>query len=266
MASGTQPLSNLLNMSIPGPFLCAGTKGTLLRLVPVEHLRGKESPELYFKSGPSFTLGRSPEADWVTCFFPRSEKNDQRSKRISKIHARIEFHDERLWIYRTGSAALHVNDYEIGPEPARASVADRDRIVVAEDYGVNLHYDVSLQGAFKFANGDSWQAGKIELNSGLPGAIRFEPINSALGIRNACWLFVDVGFGSAQVGGLKAGAELAPHQGTILLTGGCFWILNSVNNDKVSVNDYLLMAREVIPLTQNDSIWLGAVRYRAEIN
>jgi hypothetical protein len=265
MANATQTSANRLSISIPAPFLAAGSRGTLLRLVPIEQLRAREAIELYFKCGSNFSLGRSPEADWVTCFFPRNEKNDQRSRRLSKVHARIDFRNNRLWIHRTGGAALHVAGSEVGPEPAQATLTDRDQILLAEDYGLNLYYDVSLQGTLLFANGDLWQKGKIEFNPGLPGAIRFEPLNSALGFRNSCWLFVDVGFGGARAGVLNAGSELAPQQGTILMIGGCFWILNLVNNEKVAVNDYRLAAQEAVPLTHGDSVWLGATRYRAEI-
>jgi hypothetical protein len=258
--------TNRISISIPGPFLAAGSRGTRMRLVPVEHLRGKPTIELYFKTGDTFSMGRSSEADWVSCFFPRNEKNDQRSKRLSKIHAQLEFREGKLWVHRAGSGALHIEGHEVGADPKGLGLREMDQIVLAEDYSLEIYYDISLHGTLRFVNGDMWQAGRVQIDPRLLGAVRFEPVNSALGYRNGCWLFVDVGFGSARGGVLTAGAELAPQQGVILMIDGCFWILNLVNNEKVAVNDYRLAAHEIVPLTQGDSVWLGAIRYRTEIN
>ena len=257
--------TNRIRISIPEAFLAAGTTGTLLRLVPVEQLRGRPPVELYLKTGPSFTLGRSPEADWIACFFPRNDKNDLRSRRLSKIHARVEHREGQLWVHRTSNSSLHIGQREVGNDPAGAALKESDQLVLAEDYALGVYFDMSLQGTLRFSNGDAWQKGRIAFNPSALGAVRFEPLNSALAIRDGCWLFVDVGFGSARGGVLSAGSELAPQQGVILTAGGCFWILNLVNNQKVAVNDYRPVAQEVIPLTQGDSVWLGAVRYRVEI-
>jgi hypothetical protein len=254
-----------ISVTIPEGFLAAGTPGTLLRLVPVEQLRGKPPLELYLKTGTSFSLGRSPEADWIACFFPRNEKNDQRSRRLSKVHARIEYREGQLWAHRASTSALHIGKQEVGNNPAGAALRERDQLILAEDYTVEVYYDISLQGTLEFANGQSWQMGRIEFDPTLLGAVRFEPLNSTLAIRSSCWLFVDVGFGGARGGVLTAGSELAPQQGVFLTIGGCFWMLNLVNNEKLAVNDYRPAAQEIIPLTQSDSVWLGATRYRVEI-
>jgi hypothetical protein len=260
-ANSTQRIS----VVIPEAFLSAGTPGTLLRLVPVEQLRGRPPLELYLKSGSNFSLGRSPEADWITCFFPRNEKNDLRSRRLSKVHTRIEYKDGQLWAHRVSSSGLHIGNREVGNDPAGATLRERDQLILAEDYTIEIYFDISLQGTLQFANGESWQMGRIEFNQTLLGAVRFEPLNSALAIRNSSWLFVDVGFGSARGGVLTAGSELAPQQGVFLTIGGCFWMLNLVNNDKLAVNDYRPASQEIVPLTQGDSVWLGATRYCVEI-
>jgi hypothetical protein len=257
--------TNRISVTIPAAFFASGTPGTLLRLVPVEQLRGRPPLELYLKTGAVFSLGRSPEADWIACFFPRNEKNDLRSRRLSKVHARIEYREGQLWAHRATTSALHIGNRDVGNDPAGAALRERDQLVLAEDYAIEVYYDISLQGTLQFANGQSWQMGRIEFNPTLLGAVRFEPLNSALAIRNSCWLFVDVGFGSARGGVLTAGSELAPQQGVFLTIGGCFWMLNLVNNEKLAVNDYRPGAQEIIPLTQGDSIWLGAARYRVEI-
>ena len=187
-----------IGVTIPEAFLAAGTPGTLLRMVPVEQLRGRPPLELYLKTGVEFSLGRSPEADWIACFFPRNEKNDLRSRRLSKVHARIEYRDGQLWAHRVSSSGVHIGNREVGNDPAGVALRERDQLILAEDYTcMEVYYDISLQGTLHFANGDSWQTGRIEFNQSLLGAVRFEPLNSALAIRNSCWLFVDVGFGSA---------------------------------------------------------------------
>jgi hypothetical protein len=254
-----------ISVTIPEAFLAAGTPGTLLRMVPVEQLRGRPPLEIYLKTGASFSLGRSPEADWITCFFPRNEKNDLRSRRLSKVHARIEYRDAQLFAHRISRSAVHIGNREVGNDPSGVPLRERDQLILAEDYAIEVYYDISLQGTLHFANGELWQMGRIEFNQTLLGAVRFEPLNSALAIRNSCWLFVDVGFGSARGGVLTAGSELAPQQGVFLAIGGCFWMLNLVNNDKLAVNDYRPVSQEILALTQGDSVWLGATHYRVEI-
>jgi hypothetical protein len=254
-----------IEVTIPASFLAAGTPGSLLRLVPVEMLRGGPPLELYLKTGNVFTLGRSPEVDWITAFFPRNEKNDLRSKRLSKQHAWIEYRDGQLWVHRWGGAEVHIGAREVGTDPGGALLRESDRLLLSEDYALQIYYDISLQNTLRFANGEAWQGGPLAFGPGVLGAVRLEPLNSALALRSACWLFVDVGFGSARGGVLTAGSELAPQQGAFLNLGGVFWMLNLVDNGKISVNDYVLPAQQMVPFSHGDAIWLGAVRYRAEI-
>jgi hypothetical protein len=250
---------------IPEPFLAAGTPGTLLRLIPIEVLRGKPPLELYLKTGDEFTLGRSPDADLITAFFPRNEKNDLRSRRLSKIHARLTHHDNQLWAHRQGNSAVQIGQHPIGDDPQGEKLRERDQLVLAEDYALEIFYDITLQNTLRFANGPAWRAGSIQFRQTPLGAVRFEPLNTIPAIRTSCWLFIDVGFGSARGGVITAGSELAPQQGVMLSIGGCFWILNLVGNGKVAVRDHELASNEIVPLSQGDSVWLGAVRYHAEI-
>ena len=259
-------VGNRLKVRIPENFLDAGTRGSVLRLAPVEHLRGKEMVEIYLKTAPAFLIGRSPvEADWIACFFPRSEKNDLRSMRLSKIHARLEIHDQKLWLYRASGGTVHLGGQEMTDHAGRL-LAEGLLIRLAEDYTLETYFDASLQNTLRFENGPEWRGGKIEFENAQIGAVRFEPINTGIGFRNSCWLFVDVGFGSARGGVFTAGYELAPQQGVMLRIGGCFWIMNMVDNGKVSVNDSVLAANEAVPLTHGDRVWLGAIRYDAQIS
>ena len=255
-----------LKVFIPPSFLSAGSRGSVLRLVPIEHLRGRDMVELYFRTAPTFLIGRSPlEVDWLACFFPRNEKNDLRSRRLSKVHARLECRDRQLELHRVGAGMLQIGGREVTRE-AGQMLKEGQPICLAEDYILEAFFDSSLQNTLRFENGSEWRAGKIEFENAGIGAVRFEPINSRVEFRNSCWLFVNVGFGSARGGVLTAGYELAPHQGVILRIGGCFWILNLVDNGKVSVNETGLASHQAAPLTQGDSVWLGAIRYRAEIS
>lgn len=155
-------MKSKMSVTIPEPFLAAGTPGSLLRLVPVEMLRGRPPLEVYLKSGATFTLGRSPEADWITAFFPRSEKNDLRSKRLSKLHAWLEYRDGQLWAHCARGHTIHIGAREIGSDPAGASLRERDKLLLAEDYALEVYYDISLQGSLQFTNGEAWLAGRID--------------------------------------------------------------------------------------------------------
>ncbi|MEJ0000422.1 MAG: FHA domain-containing protein [Verrucomicrobiota bacterium] len=254
-----------IGVTIPEPFLGAGVPGTILKLVPVEILRGRPPLEIYLTTRSEFTLGRSPEADLITIFFPRNEKNDLRSRRLSKIHARVDYRDDLFWVHRKAGASVHIGQQAIGDDPGGYKLRERDQLILAEDFALEIFFDISLRGTLQFNNAEAWRRGALEFSSVALGAVRFEPLNSTPSLRTSCWLFVDVGFGSARGGVITAGSELAPQQGVILYLSGCFWILNLVNNEKVAINDYRPAANELVPLGRNDSIWFGAVRYRAEI-
>jgi hypothetical protein len=252
-------------ITIPEAFASAGTSGRILRLTPVEFSGARQPLELHLTRVSQFTLGRSPEADLITVFLPRNEKNDIRSRRLSKIHAHIEYRDEQFWVHRRTGAAVHIGKNPVDDNPTGAKLRERDRLILAEDYTLEVFYDISLQSTLHFTNPGLWQGGEIWFPPSMLGAVRFEPLNCPPALRTSCWLFVDVGFGSAHGGLLHAGSGLAEQQGLILSLSGCFWIVNLVENEKVRINDYPLARNEVAPLTQGDDIWLGAARYRTDI-
>jgi hypothetical protein len=253
-----------LEVTIAEAFLQAGTPGKLLRLVPVQNTGHVVALELYLKTGDEFTLGRSPEADLITAFFPRNEKNDARSRRLSKIHARIVFRDGHLCLLGKSGASLSVGADSLGTDGRH--LRERDKLVLADDYALEIFHDISLENTLLFTNADKWREGIIEFRPTILGALRFQLLNSEPAIRTSCWLFTDVGIGSAPGGVLHVDPELAPEQGLLLTFTGCFWLLNLVPNDKVALNDVRLAEREIVPLTQGDSVWLGAVRYRVEVS
>jgi hypothetical protein len=253
-----------LVVTIAEAFYQAGTPGKLLRLVPVQNKGDAVALELYLKTGDEFTLGRSPEADLITAFFPRSEKNDSRSRRLSKIHARIVFREGRLCLLGKTGASLSVGADSLGTDGRH--LRERDKLVLADDYALAVYHDISLENTLVFTNADKWRDGIIEFRPTILGALRFQLLNSEPAIRQSCWLFTDVGIGSAPGGVLSADSHLAPEQGLLLTFSGCFWLLNLVANEKAAVNDLRLAEREIAPLSQGDSVWLGAVRYRVEIS
>jgi hypothetical protein len=254
-----------IEVTIPDSFLSAGSRGgTMLKLVPVQTLRGR-ALEICIVRRDELTMGRSAEADLITAFFPRNEKNDLRSRRLSKVHARIEYRDNQLWVHRKPGATVHVGTQPVGDDPAGYKLRERDKLILADDYAMEIFFDISLQNTLNFTNAAGWAGGPLEFRETMLGAVRFELLNSAGAIRTTCWLFIDVGFGSARGGVLPAGAEIAPQQGLLLTISGCFWLLNLVNNEKVSVNDVVLGENQAVPLTQGDLIWLGGVQYRADM-
>jgi hypothetical protein len=261
----TAAASARIEMRIPDAFLSRGTAGSTLRLRPVEVLRGAPSLELFLKTGSDFTLGRSTEADWITAFFPRSEKNDLRSRRLSKLHVRLAHREGRLCAHRLGSGTLAVGQREAEAGGPGLPLGERETLLLAEDYRLELRADSSLHGTMHFAQGEAWRGGPLRWGDFAFGAVRLEPLNSLPVLRLSCWLFTDVGFGGAPAGVLAAGSELAPLQGAFLTAGGCFWMLNLVDNAKLTVNGHRLARHDVVPFTNGDSIWLGAVRYRTEI-
>jgi hypothetical protein len=254
-----------IDITIPEPFLSAGSRnGTVMRLVPVQILRGR-ALELCVIRRDELTMGRSAEADMITAFFPRNEKNDLRSRRLSKVHASLQYKNNQLWAHRKPGATVHIGTQPLGDDPAGYKLREHDKLILADDYAMEIVFDISLHGTLNFTNAEAWAGGGLEFPEAMLGAVRFELLNSAPAIRTTCWLFMDVGFGSAPGGVLTAGTEIAPQQGLLLAVSGCFWLVNLVSNEKVSVNDIVLAENDVVPLTQGDLIWLGGVQHRADM-
>ena len=251
------------SLKIPSSYLSKGTAGTVLRLAPADPQKGVE---LHFRTGTAYSIGRSPlEADWISVFFPRSELNDSRSKRISKVHARLEFRNNKFLLQCTGRG-----DVSLGPQKVSGEVVVSPQapgsLVLAEDYALDLHFDRSITTRFQVTNCARWYAGKFDLDIRAIGAVRFHTSNGGFGLRNSCWLFTAVALGSDPNSCFQVAPNMPKRQGYLVRAGGCFWILNEVDNKKVSINDVPVDVYELVPLTQNDKVQLGDLQYLVQIS
>jgi hypothetical protein len=90
---------------IPEPFLAHVQSGTTLKLEPIEEAGGTAAPPIHLIARKEFRLGRSrQDADFLTWFWPRTAENDERTRRLSKVHVAAEIRGDRLILRDPGSA------------------------------------------------------------------------------------------------------------------------------------------------------------------
>ena len=149
------------------------------------------TPCVHLIARPVFLIGRHPnECHLVTWMLPRSETNDARTNRISRIHAWMERRNGTLWLLDNNTAnETSYNSARILPEQP-VEFDRRGIIVLANDYFIDT---------IPFTSDNATYPEEVNLPV-LPfspaaaercsfGAVRFYPINNACAFHEAVWCF-----------------------------------------------------------------------------
>jgi pSer/pThr/pTyr-binding forkhead associated (FHA) protein len=251
-------------LSIPGPLVGTCQAGMELRLIPTD----QSSSVLTLVARPRFTFGRSrQQADFVAWFWPRSNDNDAKTKRISGQQAIAEVQNDQV-VVRDGNSA-NGTTYNGAALDATLSLAldRRGTLAFASEYQLDcLHVPSRMEkGSPSVSNIRLW-GGPGEIERPWLGAVRFQPLNSEVTPYDALWLLSDAEFGRSHSNPIITPDEsLAEIQGRILHWRGCFWLENGVDNQAVSLNHLTLKAGEIAPLASGQHLQLGRAAYRLEV-
>lgn len=252
--------------TIPKAFVNRAQSGTRLKLDPVEG-SPPEVRALHLVAREEFHLGRSREdADFLTWFWPRSRQNDERTKRLSKVHVTLTRAGDKLMLRDAGSAnrstfeghALSFTDDDI--------LDQRGTLILGHEYHIDVApFDSTLNGELRIANGRHWD-GPPEYEAPLRGAVRFMPINSELAVRNAVWIFTDANLGCSRLNAIILDAPGAAEvEGRVHYYRDNFWIESLETGNGIAVDGYELKPRDIVPIVDGSEINVASVTFRANV-
>jgi hypothetical protein len=252
--------------AIPEKFVDRVQAGTKLKLDPVEG-KPPEVRALHLVARAEFHLGRSREdADFLTWFWPRSRQNDERTKRLSKVHVTATRAGEQLVLRDAGSAnrstfeghPLSFTDDDV--------LGQRGTLILGHEYHIDVApFDSTLTGELRIANAERWD-GPPEYEVPLRGAVRFMPINSELALRNAVWIFTDANIGCSRLNAIILDAPGAAEvEGRFHYYRDNFWIEALESGNGIVVDGYELEPRDIVPLVDGSEITIAGVTFRSAV-
>ena len=230
---------------------------------------GGAGRELRLVSRPQLRAGRArAEADLVTWFWPRDAAADERTLRVSKLHAVLQASPAAITIRDAGSAnGTQCDGQPVGSSDAEAAtLAHRSLLTFGGDFQLEAEIDEGGDAPPPaIANAASW-AGPAGAPAGRRGSVRFTPRATGPGPCTTVWLFSAAAFGTSRANGIRLEEPaLDEIQGRFHHHRGCFWLENSSGNRAVAVNGAPLAAGEIAPLSTGATVALGAASYRVEI-
>jgi hypothetical protein len=251
---------------IPEEFGDRVQPGTKLKLEPAEGTP-PEVRAIHLVARTEFHLGRSrEEADFLTWFWPRSRQNDERTKRLSKVHVTATRAGEQLMLRDAGSAnrstfeghPLSFTDDDV--------LGQRGTLILGHEYHIDVApFDSTLTGELRIANGQRWD-GPPEYEVPLRGAVRFMPINSEMALRNAVWIFTDANIGCSRLNAIILDAPGAAEvEGRFYYYRDNFWIEALESGNGITVDGYELEPRDIVPLVDGSEITIAGVTFRATV-
>lgn len=252
--------------TIPKAFVDRVQTGTRLKLEPADGT-APDIRALHLVAREEFHLGRSREdADFLTWFWPRSRQNDERTKRLSKVHVTATRAGERLRLRDAGSA----NRSTFEGHPLTSTDDDvldqRGTLILGHEYHIDVApFDSTLTGELRIANGRLWD-GPPEYEAPLRGAVRFMPINSELALRNAVWIFTDANIGCSRLNAIILDAPGAAEvEGRFHYYRDNFWIESLESGNGIAVDGYELKPRDIVPLVDGTEITMAGVTFQATV-
>ena len=251
--------------TIPKQFIDRVQAGTKLRLEPAEGTP-PEVHAVHLVARTEFHLGRSREdADFLTWFWPRSRQNDERTKRLSKVHVTATRAGEQMMLRDAGSA--NRSTFEGHPLSFTDDVlGQRGTLILGHEYHIDVApFDSTLTGELRIGNGRRWD-GPPEYEMPLRGAVRFMPINSGLALRNAVWIFTDANIGCSRLNAIILDASGAAEvEGRFHYYRDNFWIETLESGNGITVDGYELEPRDIVPIVDSSEIKIADVTFLAAV-
>lgn len=215
---------------------------------------------------PQFRLGRArAEADFVAWVLPRSPANDEKSLRVSKVHAIAELNAQGITVRDNASANGTLFD-NVPLDENGTGLPRQGRLQLAG--AVELDFDRIAPDAEQdpvIGNARAWN-GPAAKPPGARGAVRFEVVADEPQPLNAVWLLSDAAFGSSRSNAITlVETGVAEVQGRFYHFRGCFWIETLAANSAVQLDHLTLRPGEIAPLATGQQLRIGARTWRVKL-
>ena len=255
-------------LQIPGSFLSQAQEGTLLKLEPVAAAGQAAGPEIRLVARTDFSLGRGrEEVDFLTWFWPRSEANDSKTRRISKKHCILALRGPKIFV-RDNETSNHT---ALGGQELTSKEGEplerRGILKIANVYSLDVTpFPSNAPEGPTIANIRNWSGKQEETPAMLRGSVRFIAMSSQVLPQNSAWLLTDGAFGTSRANPIIVDAKgLAEIQGRFYYLLGGFWIESAVNNGAVHINGAKLEPGFIVPLASGQTVKFGEMNYRVSV-
>lgn len=229
---------------------------------------GPEAPVLPLRlvARPQFRLGRArAEADFISWVLPRNTSNDEKSLRVSKVHAIAEATTAGIVVRDNASANGTLFD-GVPLDENGTSLPRQGRLLLAG--AVEVDFDRIAPGLEKgpaITNDRNW-SGPAAQTPLQRGAVRFEVVAKDAQPLNALWLLSDASFGTNRSNAIcLADNQLAEVQGRFHHHRGCFWLETLADNSAVQLDRMTLRPGEIAPLATGMQLRLGGHTWRLKL-
>jgi hypothetical protein len=253
-------------LQIPGAFLNESAPAARLKLEPME-AKGA-GPEIRLVANPTFVLGRSrEESDYLLWFWPRTEVNDQKTRRISKKHCIFTAQDTKLFVSTSGANRTILDGREINANE-NEPLERRGILAVAGIYFLDVTPFVSeVPEGPQITNIRNWQGPNSPASSPRPaGSVRFLPMTRFVLPQNSTWFFTDGAFGTSRSNPVIIDIKgLAEIQGRFHHHLGCFWIETTAKNGAVSLDGTKLEPGFIAPLVEGQILKLADKNFKVTV-
>lgn len=215
---------------------------------------------------PQFRLGRArAEADFVTWVLPRNTSNDEKSLRVSKVHAIAEATVTGIVLRDNASANGTLFD-GVPLDEHGTSLPRQGRLLLAG--AVEVDFDRLAPGCengLAISNDRNWSGPAVQTPL-QRGAVRFEVVTPETQPHNALWLLSDAAFGTNRSNALRFDdPQLAEVQGRFHHHRGCFWLETLADNSAVQLDRLTLRPGEIAPLATGMQLRIGSQTWRVKL-
>jgi hypothetical protein len=253
---------------IPEQFLGHVQSGTKLKLEPNNEAGEKTAAAIHLVARKEFRLGRSrQDADYLAWFWPRSTENDERTKRLSKVHVIAQVRGERLTLRDAGSANRSTFEGQPLGEAGSIAITERGTLILGNEYHVEATpFESALDGELQIANEQMWGGPPNPPKSAVRGAVRFLPVNSEIALYNSVWILSDATFGRGRSNAVVIDVpDAAEVEGRFYYYRSNFWVETLPTGRGITVDNYKLRQRDVVPLVSGATVIIGNHSFRTTV-
>jgi hypothetical protein len=253
-----------VSLSIPKKFLACTQVGTKLKLEPDDSTA--HVPALHLVARDEFKLGRSrQDADFLTWFWPRSAENDDRTRRLSKVHVIAEQRGGKLILRDAGSANRATFEGHSLSETQNDVIDQRGTLNLSHEYQLDVTpFDSTLEGQLRIANERLWVGQPSQGPAARRGCVRFVPILSEVALYTALWLFTDATCGASKMNPLII-PELAEVEARFHYYRQNFWVEDLAGGSAVILDEHKLVPGEIAPLVNGARLRLRHTVFRVTV-
>ena len=215
-------------------------------------------PHIGIYTSEEVRIGRGANTHFVSQFFPRSPRNDERTRLLSREHVSIRRQGAGLFMGDLPDA----NQSFVNGRPidSKTGIGRFCRVAIAGEYDLELRKLDSW-----WENADVW-VGDEEKPCAVHGALSLTPASgqSSLEFRGL-WLFTDAAFGVQSGGALNLNPlTVQASLGWFLVAHGGIWVAATEDDDTIAIDGKSLKARSPSPLHHDAVLKIGLQEWRVQ--